>query len=492
MTRAGIAQAARLRGPFAWLAPFEWLAPFAWLTWLALFAFVAASAQAAPGAPSAPGAPAVALPPLRPHRFDEDWRDYCRAVAEPPALFRPKCIRLGSSGLLSVGGDLRVRLEAAAQPGFGVEDSRDRVGLYRAMSHLDLRAGPHLRAFAQLGSFFEAGRDRPRPETDEDRLDLVQGFVDLGSDSPVGHFTLRGGRQELSLGSARLVGVREGANVRRVFAGGRGFWQGDDARIDAFYALPVELEPGVFDDGTSDEEALYGLYATRKIAGPLSADLYWLGYEQDDASFAAIAGRERRHSFGLRLFGETERLDWDVEGVAQIGEVEDRDIRAWTIAMNFGVRRDDWALAPRFSLKADVASGDRHGGDGTVDTFNALYPRFPYFSEAILVVPANIIDVHLSIELHPIEAVTFELGWNPVWRYDTSDAIYAARLEPVAGTAGEPGRFTTHQTIVGVEWELVRGIVLFAQYVHAVPGGALRGVDGETVDFGTASLSIKY
>lgn len=452
-------------------------------------AVVAAWAGSAPAAAAEAG---LVRPAFRPHRFDEDWRDYCHATAERAPLDRPKCIRLGDDALLTLGSDLRLRVEAVDQPEFGFEQGRDQAALFRAMTHVDLRAGRAVRVFAQLGSFFEAGREDARKPTDVDRLDLIQGFVDLDFELGDGRLTLRGGRQELSLGASRLVGVREGANVRRAFAGGRAFFAAGGLRVDAFFARPVVLRPDAFDDGTSHDEALFGLYATRPVSGPLAADLYYLGYQQDEAQFAAIAGRERRHSFGLRLFGASRGIDWDVEAVGQIGEVETRDIRAWTVASDFGYTVEAWPGQPRLGLKADVASGDRHGGDGTVGTFNALYPRFPYFSEAILVVPANIIDVQLSLRWQPVLPVTLQLGWNPVWRHDTSDAIYAAPLRPIANTAGRPGRFTAHQTIASFDWSLTRHLGLTAQYVHAVPGHALRATGGNTVDFGTVSIGFKY
>lgn len=452
---------------------------------LAMSLCVASSALAAAANP-------VERPTFQSHRFDEDWRAYCAEVEPPSGLDLLKCLRLGDHTLASLGADLRLRLEAAHRPGFGLTQPHDQVALFRAMTHVDLRFGSALRAFAQLGSFHDAGRAEEREPTDRDRIDLVQGFLDLDYEAGGGRLTLRGGRQEISLGSSRLVGVREGANERRTFTGARVFWQEGAVRVDALYARPMTIETGAFDNGIDDDEALYGVQATVPVAGPLRADAYYLGYERDEAEFASVEGDERRHSFGLRLSGAAEGFDWDAEAVGQIGEVDDADIRAWTVASDFGYSFAAVPWKPRIGIKADVASGDRRAGDGTLGTFNALYPRFPYFSEAILVVPANLIDLNLSLRVHPIAPLTLELGWNPVWRYDTSDAVYAAPLDPIAGTAGEPGRFTAHQTIVGFTWVLNRSFNLTGQYVHAVPANALRDVGGDAVDFGTVSLTFKY
>lgn len=437
--------------------------------------------------------PSMSVPRPSPaaHRFDEDWRTYCATVRAPRGVDRLKCLPLGRRTLASLGADLRLRVEAVHRPGFGLGQPSDRVALLRAMSHVDLRFGESLRIFTQVGAFEEALRERERAPTDRDRADLIQAFVDLDFGPSDSRLTLRGGRQEISLGSSRLVGVREGANERRTFVGARGIWRSDAARIDAIAARPMRVEPGPFDNGVDDDEALFGVHATTRIAGPLHADAYYLGYTRDDASFAAGTGDERRHSLGLRFFGDSGGIDWDVEVVGQVGQIGSLDIGAWTLASSFGYRFASLPLRPRLGLKADVASGDRHVGDGTLGTFNALYPRFPYFSEAILVVPANLVDLNFSLSVHPTGALTLELGWNPVWRYDTSDAVYAAPLEPVPGTAGEPGRFTAHQTILGFSWSLGPSLEVTGQYVHAVPANALRDVGGDPVDFGTVTFNLR-
>lgn len=97
--------------------------------------------------------------------------------------------------------------------------------------------------------------------------------------------TLRGGRQEISYGSSRIVSVRESRNVRRSFDGGRAMLTGDGYRVDVLAVRPIELREDVFDDKTDDTMGLWGVYGT--ITGGLpkgqSLDLYYLGYEHDDA-----------------------------------------------------------------------------------------------------------------------------------------------------------------------------------------------------------------
>src|SRR3712207_7967115 len=57
---------------------------------------------------------------------------------------------------------------------------------------------------SDLGTAFAAGRAFGDGPTDEDRLDLIQGFVDVSAPVAGGRATLRAGRQEVTLGSSRL------------------------------------------------------------------------------------------------------------------------------------------------------------------------------------------------------------------------------------------------------------------------------------------------
>jgi len=450
---------------------------------LALFAGLinASSAQSETVKP-----PAVAA-----HRFDEDWRNWC-AAARPKGLERLKCIAPSDDVTLSLGGELRERIEVVRNPDFGLDQRRDHVFLHRAMLHGDLRAGEHVRAFVQLGAFSYSGREGQRAPFDLDRLDLVQGFVDLSAEIAGGRATLRGGRQEMILGSSRLVGIRESPNVRRAFDGSRVFWTRDSLRIDSFYLRPVRIAPGVFDDSTDRAERLWGVNAATPVVGPMHANIYYLGFERDRGRFTAGVAREMRHSLGLRLFGRSGGFDWDWEAVYQFGTFGADRIRAWTVATDTGFAFEHVPWRPRIGVKADIASGDRNPADGRLGTFNALYPKLPYFSEASLIAPANIIDLHPSVSWAPGRNVSLEFGWNWQWRASERDAVYSPPLLPIAGTAEAKGRRIGNQAILGIEWKATPQLTLASQYVHFERGEVLRQVGGQNVDFVYVSAALKF
>jgi hypothetical protein len=176
----------------------------------------------------------------------------------------------------------------------------------------------------------------------------------------LGTLTLRPGRQELAFGSGRLVDVREGPNVRRTFDGGRLLLQTPAWRVEGFVMRPVQDERGVFDDGSKTSQALWGVYSVgtlpRLSFGKI--DLYYLGFQDDQAVYAQGAGSETRHTLGLRLWGTPNAWDYNWEINYQWGTFGAGDIQAWTVAANTGYTWTAKAWQPRVGLSTNIASGD--------------------------------------------------------------------------------------------------------------------------------------
>lgn len=421
-------------------------------------------------------------------RYGEDYSYLRDRVCRQSGLDRLKYVDIGT-GYLSLGGEVRIRGEYVRRPDFGLGISEDQAGLSRTLIHADIRATSTIRAFVQLGAYFAAGREEGDGPLDEDHLDLAQAFVDISSNLGPGRATLRAGRQEVTFGSARLVSVRESPNARRSFDGGRVFWEAGGRRFEAFYLRPVELKRGVFDDRSDRGEELFGLYSTWTPAPGLNADVYYIGYGREHAAFAQGVAFEDRHSLGLRFFGKRGQADLDLEAVYQFGSFGVADISAWTVAADVGYTFAGAPWQPRLGLKADVASGDRDPGDRHLGTFNALYPRLPYFTEAGLVAPANVMDLHPTLSLAPRANFALTFGVNMLWRHRRGDAFYAPPLKPVAI---DGDRYIATQGEVTAEWQLSRHVELKAWYVHAFAGHALEAAGGGDVKFAAASIAWKF
>ena len=411
-----------------------------------------------------------------------------------------KRIALTESGdvYLSLGGELRERYEYYHAPLFGVRGlDKDDYLLHRLLLGFDLHAGDSFRLFLQLSSHFEAGKQAPPGPTVVNELDIQQAYVDVAVPLAAGaRLTVRAGRQELAFGSARLVGTRDGPNVRRSFDGGRITFADAAASssLDAFAVRPVDPSEGVFDDEPAQDEAFWGVYGVAPIRALPDGhvDLYYLGLERNDAAFQQGEAVEHRHSFGARLWGAPAGFDYNLEAVFQTGSFGDASILAWTIASDIGYTFKSVPLRPRLGLKADIASGDSDPRDARLGTFNALFPMQPYFSEAALLAPANLIDIHPALTLHLTDKISFTTNVDFFWKHERDDAIYAPPGRPLIRAGATDARFTGTQVNAGTDWELSKHVSVGFYYSRFLAGPAVTRAGGRDVDFVRAWVRFQF
>lgn len=431
-------------------------------------------------------------------RYDDD----CRYLVDPsrhddlwdPIKFIP--LTALKESYLTIGGEWRERFESYENPTFGLHGvDDDRYLLQRFLLNADLHLGEDFRTFVQLGSYQQFGRQGGPLPTDEDDLDLQQGFLEakVGLDAGT-QLGARAGRQEIILGSGRLVTMREGPNIRRSFDGLRTMFRAGDLRLDGLLVRTVEINNGIFDDKTDPDQSLWGLYAVMPFPGISGAhlDLYYLGLETDTSVYAAGVGGETRHSLGTRFWGVFGPLDYNLEALYQLGSFDGSDIRAWGASSDIGVSFADFWLRPRLGLKADAESGDSNLADHQLETFNPLFPNHAYFSEAALAAPVNSLDVHPNVTFWPLEGLSVNLGVDFFWRENTDDAIYSASLTPIAGTAGGNDRYIGSLITAHGQWHLDRHVELNLDYTHFNAGATVTQAGGTDVDFFMFSAAYRF
>jgi hypothetical protein len=394
------------------------------------------------------------------------------------------------------GGELRERFESLRHPAFGLGESEDNAYfLHRAVLSGELRHATDLRAVVEVASGLATGSTSPLSPTQDDALDILQIYIERSFVVANGRLAIRSGRQVLALGTSRLVSIRESPNIRRAFDGVSATWSQDERRsVTAFYVRPVFPEHGVFDDSSSARRRFWGVYATLPIdtEKDLFIDTYYLGLERTTATFAIGEARERRHTMGARVFGEREAWDWNLEGAWQWGSFGESRIRAWTVSVDVGFELSVLPLSPRVGLKADAISGDRNPRDRELGTFNPLFPKLPYFSEANLATPANLLDVQPNVRFALTCDLHLRLSWNGLWKYAAADAYYAPPLAPVDGTSLTPARDIGWQASSLIEWQAAEHIELAATYVSFEPGSVVRQRGGRAGSFFGAWIQWKF
>jgi hypothetical protein len=435
---------------------------------------------------------AVVPPAYQTLRYEEDYRTLRDPVQQSDFWDPIKYLSVGSDGYLSLGGEARLRYEYFRHPTFGQEpEDGNGYWLQRYMLHGDLHPGPGLRFFGQVKSGIESGRAGGPRATDDDRLDLHQAFFDAGADG----WTLRAGRQEMLFGSQRLVSVRESPNVRQSFDGVRLIHNEGGLRVDGFVTRPVTTDRGTFDDRPDSKRALWGVYAVGAVPGLPggNVDLYYLGYNRAAARFDQGSAYEHRHSAGTRLWGKRGGWDYNFELVYQWGDFGARRIEAWTVASDTGYTFADVRGRPRAALRVDIASGDRNPQDGRLSTFNALFPRGNYFSEASLIGPADLIDLHPTLDFQLNAQITATLDWDFLWRESSADGLYGTAVNLVRSGQGSRARYIGSQPSAQLAWRIDRHLAANLAYTHFFAGAFLKETKpGSDVDYVSAWMTYRF
>ncbi len=427
-------------------------------------------------------------PPYHSLRYNDDFT----YLADPAKASDPwdqfKYIPIGEGpygpSYVSLGGEVRERFESYLNPNFGLHAPPSNAYLlHRLLLDADVHVTDHLRAFFQLGEMERLGDRGVTSTTDIDHLDLMQAFVDLRPPGPIGDApVVRVGREELLFGFQRLVSVREGPNVRRDFDGLRFNDRIDGATIDLIAVRPVSDNTGVFDDHTNMKQSLSGAYLTIPVGPVLKTDIYWLDYENETAKYRGLSGVEKRQTFGIRLFGRAAGFDWNGEAALQTGSFRNHGISAGMLAAIAGYTFRSLPWQPRIGLESNFASGDQSHGS-TIGTFNAMYPRLPYFAETSLLVPANIYDVQPVLSFSPEPSILATFGWDTLWRASTSDGLYGSGMVQYANTNKVGGTRVGTELFADIRWRVDQHLLMGAIAAEFMAGPAVQEALGKSVTF---------
>ena len=434
-------------------------------------------------------------------RENEDWGFLADPALHLDSWDSLKYIRLrpdNNTWYLTIGGEVREEWERIGNDNWGQQPLMNGYLLQRYMLHVDTRYGRYFRTFVQLKSgleLFRAGGPRP---IDEKKLDFLAAFLEFGTSGDQNWLKFRVGRQELNYGSGRLVSVREGPNVRQSFDGAKirskfGAWS-----VDVFAVRPDLDKPGFFDNAPDHKTAFWGIYSTRPLTKVISVDFYYLGQDRKQATFDRGTAHEVRQSIGVRLWrlSSPQRRGWDFddEAVWQFGSFGAASIRAWTVASDTGYSLANARLKPRFSMKADISSGDNPKSH-SLGTFNPIYPIGNYFGVIASTGPGpvNFIDVHPRVQTQMPHGVTISTDWVLQWRESLLDGVYAVPGFLIRKAGDSDARFVGHRPGIEVRWQADRHLWFQADYGIFFAGTFLKDtMPGRNLNYAAAQVGYKF
>jgi Alginate export len=407
--------------------------------------------------------PASSTQAYLPQRYDEDWSYLRDENKRTDALDVVKYIPLNDRGwYVSLGGEARIRYEYFTEFAFGAgpQDSNGYL-LQRYLVHADFHLGKKLRVFTQLQSGIENGRNGGPRLTDDDRLEVHQAFVDLKFGSENSSVVLRVGRHEMDLGAGRLISSGEGLNVKRSFDGARLIWKTRNWITNAQVDKLTSVKLGLFNDTPNPTLTYWGIGTTRsRLKQHGGESVFYIGLDRKEGIFDQGVGREIRHTFGFRSFGQHANVDYNIDAFLQIGSFRNRGtrntIRAWAASSDLGDTVGHSKLKPRFGLRADTTSGDRNPTDRVLQTFNPLLPGTSYSDTIGLIGAPNSIGLFPNLRFVPRNRFTLTVGSAFFWRESTRDGVYSINVAPLRSGQFSHARFVGAQPSVRLDSSIQR------------------------------------
>jgi hypothetical protein len=456
---------------------------------IAVFVVFAVSFTAAASAQSVPANP------YRPNAADEDWT-FLKSAPKTDFWDPIKYIELGPDDWsLSLSGEVRYRPETfRVLAPEGRTAARDGYLLQRYLFGTELRMGKRFRLFGELqGGIVNGKLQTPRP-TDQNPIDLHQAFFEWrqphGKDD---QFIVTAGRQEIEIGSSRLISASPGLNVKRSFDGVVASYRMSSWYFSAAVADLVALRSGTFDDGNDNSHRFWGVAATKNERRLIRSQVgaYYLGVDYKDSIYAQGRGSELRHTLGAKWSGAGDRLDLNYDILYQWGDFSGGPIRAWAFATETGYRIPSAPWALRVGVRTDFASGDLNATTPGLQSFNPLFPGNAYSGAVGLLGPTNLTDLTPSVTLHPNRTVLLSAEAPSYWRTSTADGVYSTDLRVLVPPSAGTGKYVGTNPAVLVVWQATRHMQFQGVATRFLSGAFLQNTF-VSEGFGFLSFTARY
>ena len=407
-----------------------------------------------------------------------------------------KWISFGKHIYLTLGGEYRARLEHFTNRNYTTED--DTFYSQRLSIHASLKLGAKIRFF---GEAYHGYVSNGNQLLESDKLDLHQAFLEwniVQKNNTLVSF--RAGRQEIGYGTSRLIGIREGPNMRRSFDMARLILQRGKAFLNLLYGRETNINFYAFDNASNIFEAqgnspiIWGGYWQRPLpSGIRSIDIYYFGFKSNLAQFNDVLGKELRHSLGARSYGKIRRFSYNTEFIYQFGTLNNARIAAFNLETDWKFLLTNKGWKPTLGIKLDWSSGDKNVGDNKIQTFNPMFVNPATYSLAAVNTPANITSFHPSITLTPTNALIVLLDYALFYRTKIADGVYMPPRFLVRPANGNTEKHIGDVLGMQIRYLFHRNITFDIRSSYFIPGRFLKTSGATESTFYVApTLSLKF
>ena len=319
--------------------------------------------------------------------------------------------------------------------------------------------------------------NRALPAYSSDPFGLHEAYVEVGLPETTG-FSAKVGRQELFLGSMRLIGSGEWLNSGREHDAVRAAYTNVEhgLKVEVIKANLVLVDPTRFDRDIPREH-WYAVYASdKKLIPKASVEPYYLlKTTWNTKGELGGLGDTYVSTLGMRVKGAAPGLiDYEVEVDKQVGHYATDPISAFAGAYILGWRPTPLDWKPRFSVEYDHASGDHHNKDGDRQTFDNMYCGHGYYGFADQVGWKNIRSARAGFDFSASKKLQLRFDVLNDFLDTTQDSLYN-----IGGVAKFTDRNATSSHIgeeadITVTFQATRNMKFQAGYSHIFPGLFLK------------------
>lgn len=344
----------------------------------------------------------------------------------------------------------------------------------------------------------------PLAGQDINETELIQGFGELYLKDALGKdfkgqgraISIRAGRMAFEIGSRRLIARNEFRNTTNNFEGFRvrlGEWK-NDVDLDSFLLRPVIRYPYAWDQPEWNNWIYGSFLSVRNISPYLTVQPYFIGRKQYGDplnSSSALKVKRDTQAPGLRVYGNYNNFDWDIDVMKQFGTIgaisqtypyiwgannisspfggyaqtKQHDALAYGIDVGYTFAEHSWK--PRISAVYIYGSGNSSPWSSTNSNVDTFYGFNQPFSRNDYIGWNNVKDPKVRIEFEPVKDTRIDTAFSSYWLASASSAWDRANLWAPLGNRG---------TFMGTEWDfrirqkLNEFVNISASYARFWPG----------------------
>jgi hypothetical protein len=309
--------------------------------------------------------------------------------------------------------DLRERFERRIDKDFSESSSDNRSDLLSRWrvgvdySYQNKISGRVMYQYAH-NLFWTAAKNGNVPE----RSDLFLAYLDY---SPSKDTKVRLGRQQLVLGSERLLGPSDWGNTGRSFDMVRWTWQ----NLDIFGGrLAVNGTP-------SKDAAVAGAFYTSNLGDTLFL------YKHDEGGGLQDDIYTLDHNFKYKK----DKWSGDLEVAGQMGRTGDKKLEAWAVGSKF-----NYQATPKWRYYFEAAAASGGGSGDTTRTFDQIYAS-NHSRYGIMDMQGwrNMTDLSLGVNFKPTKQLSINAEYHKFGLFAADDAWYSDGGRPNSGLKDPTG-----------------------------------------------------